>query len=143
MNPGRHGIYIGKRSRTESCMKVQNKWITVGIPMVKCLLCACIVTALLLMLLALFLYKLRLPDAAVSIVIIVIYVAASLLAGLLAGKCMQKRRFLWGMLEGCCYFLLLLVISMAVAGKAIAPDTDMITTFLLCLAGGTLGGMIS
>ncbi len=113
------------------------------IPLLKCLLCSYIATAGLLMLLALLLYKLKLSEQIVSIAILIIYVAASFLGGLLAGKCLQTRRFLWGLIVGTAYFLILLVLSFAADLETALFSADAVTTFLLCAAGGTLGGMLS
>lgn len=124
-------------------MNRKEKIRTIVIPLLKCLLCAYILTAGFLMLLALLLYKLRLSEQIVSIAIIAIYVIASFAAGFLAGKCMQKRRFLWGFAMGTVYFVILLLLSLAVSRKFDAFDTHYFTTYILCAAGGTLGGMLS
>ena len=113
------------------------------IPLMKCLLASYIVTALLLMLLALLLYKLRLSEQIVSIAIIVIYILATFLAGFLAGKCMQTRKYLWGLTLGLTYFLIIAAISIAINHSSDLLNTHFITTLILCTASGMLGGMLS
>lgn len=113
------------------------------IPLLKCLLCAYIVTAGFLMLLALLLYKFRLSEQVVSIAIIAVYVIATFTAGFFTGKCMEKRRFLWGLGMGTVYFLILALVSVGANGQMTAFDSHFFTTFVLCAAGGTLGGMVS
>ena len=74
-----------------------------GIPVLalaKCLLVSYVLTLLLLCLLALLLYKLHLTEGIVTIAISTIYVATTFTAGLLAGKRMEKQKFLWGAFIG-------------------------------------------
>ncbi len=111
--------------------------------LLKCLLCAYLLTGACLMLLALLLYKLRLSEQVVSIAIIVIYVAAVFLAGFLAGKGMKSRKFLWGLAAGLAYFVIMVLVSLAVNHSLNGLDTHFFTTLILCGAGGMLGGMLS
>lgn len=111
--------------------------------LLKCLLASFVFTGILLLLLAFLLFKLSLTEKIVSIAIIMIYVAASFVAGLLAGKMLKKRRFLWGFLEGVVYFLVLFVLSIILNGSAAVLADSCFTTFILCAGGGTLGGMFS
>lgn len=113
------------------------------IPMMKYLLLAYLVTGLMLMLLAVLLYKIDLSDAVVSIGIIVVYIVSSFFAGILAGKKMKTRKFLWGLLMGVSYFAILFLVSLAV-NHSIGQDMGRTsTTFLLCAGSGMLGGMLS
>lgn len=109
----------------------------------KCMLFSYILTGLLLLLLAFLLYKLRLSEKIVSIAIIVIYVAATFLAGWITGKKTKSRRFLWGLLMGGAYFLILAAVSLAVNHSVGSITDSVMTTFILCAGGGMLGGMMS
>ena len=111
--------------------------------LLKCLLFSYIVTAALLLLLAFLLFKLGLTEKIVSIAIIAIYVAATFLAGFLTGKRMGSRRFLWGLLMGGVYFLVLVAISLAVNHSVKELTDSFLTTMVLCAGGGMLGGMLS
>lgn len=108
----------------------------------KCLLLSYFLTLLLLCLLAFGLYKLHLPEGVVSIAISAIYVATTFTAGFLAGKRMGTRKFLWGALLGAAYFLILAVISVIVKTPDTSLGNSFWTTLVLCVAGGTLGGML-
>ena len=55
------------------------------------------------------LYKMQLSESVVSVGIVVIYVLSGFLGGFLSGKVMKTRRFLWGMLMGAAYFLILVI----------------------------------
>lgn len=109
----------------------------------KNLLISYIATAFLLALLALLLYKMGLSEQVVSIAIIAIYVAATLLGGLLTGKKIKKSRFLWGLVIGVTYFLVLLLASLLFNRASFQFDQKLLTTLVLCAAGGMLGGMFS
>ena len=114
-----------------------------AVRLIKSLLAAYIVTGLLLLLLALLLYKLQLSESVVNIGIIAIYVAACFLGGFLEGKMMKTRKFLWGGAFGLLYFAVLAVISLAVGQGFSGSSSHLVTTLILCMAGGTLGGMVS
>lgn len=109
----------------------------------KSLVLAYAVTALLLLLLAFLVYKLRLPEQTVSICIIMIYAGSTFLAGFLAGKKLKKMKFVWGMLLGAAYFVILVLVSLAGGRAGTMFGRDFVTTMLLCVGGGMLGGMIS
>lgn len=80
----------------------------------KCLLLSYLLTTGLLLLLALLLYRFELTEKVVSVCIIGIYILVTFLAGFLAGKREGSRKFLWGLLLGGLYFLILIVISLTV-----------------------------
>ena len=104
--------------------------------LLKCLLGAYVITGLLLLLTAGLLYKCNLSEKVIDIAIIAIYVISSLLAGLFYSKGAKSRRFLWGMGAGVAYFLIICVLS-------IEPvSNSSITTLLICLGSGMLGGML-
>lgn len=108
----------------------------------KCLLLSYVLTVLLLLLLALLLYRLDLAVKIVSVGIIVIYVAASFLAGFLAGKKMGSRKFLWGLIMGSVYFLVLALISMAANQSAAGVTDNFLKVYIICAGSGMLGGML-
>ena len=52
-------------------------------------------------------------------------------------------KYRWGFLVGLCYFVLLAAVSFAVQRKWDMSFQHLVTTFFMCLGGGTLGGMLS
>jgi len=117
-----------------------------GIPvgfLLKCLLFSYILTGVMLVILAFLLYKLGLSEKTVSIAIIVIYVASTLFGGFITGRRMQNRRFLWGLLMGSAYFLILTAVSLCVGKGNVQLGNSFLTTLVLCAGGGMLGGMLS
>ncbi|MCI9073696.1 MAG: TIGR04086 family membrane protein [Lachnospiraceae bacterium] len=122
----------------------QGKWGEIPVLfLLKSLLFSYILTGGLLLLLALLLYKVGLSQKMVSICIIVIYVLATFFAGFITGKKLKSRKFLWGALMGVAYFLVLVVVSLAVNRQPGVLADSLFTTLVLCGGGGMLGGMLS
>lgn len=111
--------------------------------MMKCLLFSYVLTAGLLLLLALLLYRFSLQEKIVNIGIIVIYIAVTFLAGLLAGKRAGSRKFFWGLCMGTLYFAVLALVSLAVNRSIADVATNFVTVFCLCAGSGMLGGMLA
>ena len=109
----------------------------------KCMLASYLLTAGLLLFLALMLYRFGLSEKVVSICIIVIYIVVTFLAGFIAGKRAGEKKFLWGLAMGCIYFLILTAVSILVNRRMEDAMSNMITVFLLCGGSGMLGGMLS
>lgn len=111
--------------------------------LLKCLSFAYILTAALLALLALLVYRFALSEKLVSVVIIAIYVGTTFFGGWMAGKRLQKRKFLWGLLVGCLYFFVLAALSLIVNHSFQDVAVNFLTVLALCAGGGMLGGMFS
>lgn len=111
--------------------------------LLKMLLFSYLLTAGLLLLLSLFLYRFGLSEKTVSICITGIYVLITFLSGFLTGKKEGKRKFLWGLLIGILYFLILSLVSLFVNRQIGALSGNFFTVLILCGGGGMLGGMLS
>ena len=109
----------------------------------KALLLSYVVTGALLLLLALLLYRLQLDEQAVSAGIVAVYIVATLIGGLAAGKMAKSRAVLVGGVTGALYFVLLILITLGVYRTLDGSGIHMVTTFVLCAGGGMIGGMIS
>lgn len=114
-----------------------------GADILKALLCAYVVTGILLLVLTLLVYKAGLSEENVNAGIILVYVISTFSGGFVIGKLTGMRKFLWGLLLGVIYFVLLLLISLGIYHSLQADVMNLVTTFLLCAGGGMLGGMIS
>lgn len=125
--------------------KSNNSWESRGkaIWLLKALLCAYVITGILLLLLTLLLYKFNLDEGKVTGGIIVIYVMSTFVGGLVAGKLFKVKKFVWGLTIGILYFALLMLISLGVYRSMQGSGASILTTFLLCAGGGMLGGMVS
>ena len=109
----------------------------------KILLVMYLMTGIFLLVLSAMLWKFQLSEGAVSVGIIVIYVASGFLGGFLAGKVMRNRKFLWGMIMGAGYFLILVAGSVIFQHGIDMEPVRFVTTLILCTASGMIGGMVS
>lgn len=122
---------------------MKNMWGTERlIALLKCLMAAYLITGLLLLAVAWLLYKFSLGENVVDISIIVIYCISSLLAGLFFSKGAASRRFLWGMAAGAAYFIIICAVSFFAEPGFSPVSNSCITTLLICLGSGMLGGML-
>ena len=112
-----------------------------GVRVVKALLVSYLLTGGLLLLLAGLLYRFRLDEGKIQIGIILIYIFSCFAGGFLSGKMMKSRKFLWGVLLGLLYFLIMTLVSLAVNRGLQDGTAGYLTAFLLCMGGGMLGGM--
>ncbi|MFI3177501.1 MAG: TIGR04086 family membrane protein [Eubacteriales bacterium] len=124
-------------------MNVTKKKVDGVTMMIKSLLGAYAMTMVALMVLAFCLYRFRLGEAVVAMAIIGIYILITFVSGYIIGRKIGSRKFLWGMLSGLCYFLVLLLISAIVNHGFPEMGNQGVTTFMLCVASGTLGGMLA
>ena len=111
--------------------------------MVKALLAAYVVTGILLIILALALYKFELNEGAVTAGVTAVYLISTFTGGLVVGKLAKVRRFLWGIVLGILYFALLLLVTVGIYRTFHGSSTEILVTFALCAGGGMAGGMTS
>ena len=77
-------------------------------PLLRSLFLSYVLSALFLGVLAFALYKLRLRESLVNLLIFAVYFAACFAGGFFTGRRVKNRRFFWGLLSGMFYFLVLL-----------------------------------
>ena len=128
-------------------LKARNEKENPGVAMAAVLFMMYVISGLLLVVLALLLYNLELSEATVKIGIIAIYILSGFTGGLLMGKRMQDKKYLWGLLVGGMYFILLFLLSVGVkigtAEEMVLEPVRILTTFLLSIVSGMAGGMVS
>lgn len=120
-----------------------NVYTNSAVRIMKALFASYVVTGLLLLLIAGLLYRFQLDEGKVQIGIILTYILSCFAGGFLAGKMMKSRKFLWGVLLGLLYFLIMTLVSLAVNRELQSSSSGFITAFMLCMGGGMLGGMLS
>lgn len=108
---------------------------------IKSLLASYIVTGILLLVLTFFMYKFELNEKIVSAAIVGIYVVSTLIGGMIIGKLTKSKRYLWGMVLGILYFVLLLLITLGVYRTLNGDSVSIVTSLILCAGGGMTGGM--
>lgn len=102
-----------------------------------------VTTMILLLLLALVLFKMEPQEIVTKIWLIAVYIISGFLGGFLIGKRRKSRKFLWGCLMGVLYFGILFAVSLLLYKGLTGDVMHLLTTLVLCTASGTVGGMIS
>ena len=119
--------------------KKKIKWI----PIFKALIFSYVITTVLLLLLAFLVYKLELSDKKLDIGILLIQFFSCFLGGFLIGKSCRVHRFLWGMLIGSIYVLVLVLVATIIGNETLGSIANVLLTAAVCLGSGALGGMMS
>lgn len=107
------------------------------------LLVSYLITIAALVIFAFFLYKLRLGDEAMKAGVMVIYILATLAGGFFMGKKVMQKKYVWGLVMGALYFLVLWGVSLCIPQSQGDIGMNAFVAFVMCLAGGMLGGMVS
>jgi len=111
--------------------------------LIKAVLISGIITAIILFILSLLLYKANIGDNIIKIGVVITYIVSCFVGGFLSGKGIRERKFLWGLICGGIYVAIILMISLVLGGQKDGNIVNYMTTVLLCLGSGMLGGMIS
>ena len=109
----------------------------------KILLLMYVVTAMLLFLLAVLVQRFNWDNNVISIGISTVYVISCFIGGFFVGKVQQNKKFIWGILIGLAYVIIMLVITLVVKHGFHSSVSAFVTNLLLCLGAGMLGGMLS
>ena len=133
-----NGIYLHHINHTRGIL--ENGIVK---PMLRSLLISYVLSGLLLGALAFALYKLRLKEGQVNLMVYLVYLAACLAGGAAAGKRLRQRRFFWGLLSGLFYFLILFAVSWAMNPWSALDTERSVTVMAVCALGGMPGGMFS
>ena len=120
---------------------MNNKTFLTGIllPVLKTTLAVVIFTITMLLLFALLTYKFHFSDAIVHTGILLLYFVGNFIGGLIIGKVKEERKFLWGILSGLSYFILLSLLSFLMLHEFYISPFSALTAFFCCIAGGFLG----
>ncbi len=114
-----------------------------GRAVLRSLLFSYALTGVALLLLALLLFTFDLGETAVDVGVIIIYIIACFMGGFMSGRIVRRDKYLWGVVTGLAYFVLLQAVSFAVRGRWDMSAAHAVTTFFMCVGGGILGGMLS
>lgn len=115
--------------------KVKNFLLVLGIMFV--------CSALLLLLLTTIIWKMDGGGKLLSGGVIAVYVISCILGGAIVGKVMGKQKFLWGMVIGLLYFVILLLIGIFVLRINMTGNVQIISGGMICCISGMVGGMFA
>lgn len=111
--------------------------------LVKGLLFSYIITAFILLILSFLMLKLDLSSMVISVGINFAYIVSAFIGGFFVGKKIEQRKFLWGLVMGVFYFIVLMLISLLMNRVTPLPMGSLFTVFIICGLSGMLGGMVS
>ena len=110
---------------------------------IKTVLAMCITTGILLVLVSFVYYKMHISESSIRIGIIAIYFISTFIGGFIFGKIKEKNKFLYGMMVGAVYFVVLFLVSAIFAKDFSGISSQTAYALLSCLLGGMNGGMLS
>ncbi len=111
--------------------------------LLKVLLAQGIITIIAIFILSLVLLKTNASANVLQIAVIAIYVIANFIGGFIIGKTVKQQKFIWGLIVGVVYFVMLSIVSFIIH-KQFYQDVGYAMTVLgICAGSGMLGGMLS
>lgn len=102
-----------------------------------------VVSAVFLLLLALAVWKWNVSEMVVNGVMVVIYILSTAVGGFCLGKKQKEKKFLWGILLGTLYILLLLFAAAVMSGPSGIINRETLTIAFICILSGMHGGMVA
>lgn len=109
----------------------------------KSLIVSCFVTGILMLLFSFFLWKMDLGGGVLKGMVIGMYILSSFMGGIYIGKKQKEKKFLWGMLSGSLYFLILVLFTVLSKDYTGSLGMEFVTACVICCFSGTLGGMVA
>lgn len=111
--------------------------------LLKGLIFSYIITAVILLLLSFLMLKVDLSATIISGGVNLAYIVSAFVGGFFVGRKIEQRKFIWGLLIGVLYFIVVLLVSLMMSGGAPLSIGSIITVLIICSLSGMLGGMIS
>jgi putative membrane protein (TIGR04086 family) len=102
-----------------------------------------VLTGLLLLLLAVLMYRMEPGEAVIRGCMTAIYVLVGFFGGFLQGKAAGKKKYLWGLLAGAMYWVILILVGLLLHQGLTASSVDLASTLALCTLSALAGGMLS
>ena len=119
-------------------MGIKNKWMK----MLKSVVVAYVLTAILLLVLSFIMYKAKISMAGANSGILVTYVLSCLVGGFIFSGSLSEKKYLGGGVMGVVYFVVVYIVSAVWNQSVAAQMPGMLTAFLICVFSGMFGGMI-
>lgn len=112
------------------------------VKMVKSIIAAYILTAIVLLVLSFIMYKAKISMAGANSGILITYVLSCLVGGFIFSGSLSEKRYLGGGIMGVVYFVIVYIVSAVWNQSVAAQMPGMLTAFLICVFSGMFGGMI-
>ncbi len=108
----------------------------------KVLLFEFVASVVLLLLVSFVMYKGGFSQGTAKILVLAVYVLSTFLGGMVMGKAQQSKRLVWGFVAGAMYFVVLMLVALAVK-SGFTAENNIILAAACCVLGGCFGGMMS
>lgn len=102
-----------------------------------------IVTAFVLLLLSFMMLKMDLSGTVFSGGLILTYIISSMVGGFFVGKKVEQKKFIWGLICGVAYCVVLILVSLMMNGVGPISVKSMLLVLGICSGSGMVGGMLS
>lgn len=102
-----------------------------------------VVSAIVLAVVTAFMLKGHMTAGFISGGVIAAYVVSALLGGFCIGQVKGRQKFLWGLLIGLCYFLVLFLTGKMIYHSGAAFDFQTVSSGMICAVAGMIGGMLA
>ncbi len=112
------------------------------VQMLKSIMISYVLTALLLLALSWILWKMKISIATAGMGILVVYILSCLIGGFVYSGAQEEKKYLGGGLHGFVYFVIVYGISAWWNHSLVVSMPGMLTSLLICVFAGMLGGMI-
>lgn len=113
------------------------------IPIIKTIVFMIITTVVMILLMTLLFYKAEIDEKGIRIGAVITYFITTFIGGFIFGKVNESKKYLFGLMIGAVYFILLIICSAVLGSSGNMFSGRMAIAMISCLAGGMLGGMIS
>lgn len=101
-----------------------------------------LVSGICLLILAFLLFQFELSEGVLRGGIIFSYVFSCFLGGMVVSGKKEGKKYLWGLLTGLLYYVILVAVSMILNREAFTRVPGIFPSLFLCAFGGMLGGMM-
>ncbi|MCQ2539116.1 MAG: TIGR04086 family membrane protein [Acetatifactor sp.] len=113
----------------------------IAVELAKYALFSYLLTGAALLVVSFLFYRMNWGEKGLTIAVTVIYALVTFVAGLLCGKSMESKKYLWGLCMGVLYYVVLVVLSLIFGEQNAGNMGRFLVVFLLCAGSGMLGGM--
>lgn len=101
---------------------------------------AYLVSGILLLIIAFLMYKTGLSDGTLAIGMGLIYIISNVVGGLIIGRYVDKRKFIWGLIIGLVYIVILYLIGCVLGGDC--KIGEIILPMVLSVVGSVFGAVM-
>ena len=102
-----------------------------------------IVSFMLLLIFAMIMYASDVSNNVVGVMVVITYFVSTLIGGFYVGSRVNEKKFMWGIILGIVYFVLLMIVSVISNKGDVALDISILIALVVSSIGGMVGGMVS